>query len=66
LVRASEPVPGLPADRAWGSSWDSPHDSADVPGDHVSMMGEHAGTTARAVESWLSTSIQPTAQPLRG
>ena len=30
----------------------SVHDIADVPGDHFSMMGVHAGATAAAVSDW--------------
>jgi len=28
--------------------------AVEVPGDHFSMLGEHVGTTAAAVEQWLA------------
>jgi len=53
LVRATEPLPGFSSDREWRSSWSSAHTVADAPGDHFTIMEEHADTTAEAVESWL-------------
>ena len=46
VVRASEP----------GSPWDLAGSvtTVTVPGDHFTMMREHAETTARAVEAWLA------------
>ncbi|MEV0675274.1 alpha/beta fold hydrolase [Actinosynnema sp. NPDC050436] len=38
---------------AWRASWPLAHDLAEVPGDHVTMVEEHAGTTARRVEGWI-------------
>ena len=29
----------------------------DVPGDHFTMLGEHAATTARAVDDWLRAAL---------
>ncbi|MDQ0988729.1 acyl transferase domain-containing protein/acyl carrier protein/thioesterase domain-containing protein, partial [Streptomyces sp. V2I9] len=53
LLRASRPL-REPADgRDWRSSWKAARDIVDVPGDHFTMMAEHAGTTARAVHRWI-------------
>ncbi|MFF8098066.1 type I polyketide synthase [Streptomyces sp. NPDC016675] len=53
LLRASEPL-REPADgRDWRSSWKAARDIVDVPGNHFTMMAEHAGTTARAVHRWI-------------
>ncbi|MFF1561796.1 SDR family NAD(P)-dependent oxidoreductase, partial [Streptomyces sp. NPDC058279] len=41
------------ADGDWRSYWDLEHTAVDVPGNHFTMMEEHAPTTARAVEEWL-------------
>ncbi|MEU3962003.1 hypothetical protein AB0F42_19635 [Streptomyces buecherae] len=40
---------GEPASDAWQPSWDFPHTAIDVPGNHFSIMNEHATTTARVV-----------------
>ncbi|CAM3345731.1 SDR family NAD(P)-dependent oxidoreductase [Kibdelosporangium persicum] len=53
LVRATEPLIEWNRDDDWRTSWDSAESVVDVPGDHFSMMVEHAGTTARAVDEWL-------------
>ncbi|WP_330333041.1 type I polyketide synthase [Streptomyces sp. NBC_00536] len=42
-------------DGDWRSYWDLDHTAADVPGNHFTMMEEHAPTTAQAVEGWLDT-----------
>ena len=39
-------------------------EALDVPGDHVSMLGEHAGAVAAAVERWVGTELAaPAGQP---
>ncbi|MDT0447347.1 type I polyketide synthase [Streptomyces johnsoniae] len=54
LARASQPLPGLPADADWRMSWHLDHTLVDVPGDHFSMLeAEHAGRGALAVDAWL-------------
>ncbi|NXY96048.1 SDR family NAD(P)-dependent oxidoreductase [Streptomyces sp. BR123] len=42
-----------PADGDWRSYWELEHTAVDVPGNHFTMMEQHARTTARAVEEWL-------------
>jgi pimeloyl-ACP methyl ester carboxylesterase len=42
-----------------GVIWDQPHCAIEVPGTHVSMMGEHADTTAKALDEWLSNRLPP-------
>ncbi|QKG19184.1 Type I modular polyketide synthase [Actinomadura verrucosospora] len=56
LVRAEETVAGpdgtgAPRRHSW--SFASSLTVIDVPGDHFTMMGEHAATTVRAVDAWL-------------
>jgi acyl transferase domain-containing protein len=55
LVRAADPVPGSTVDET-GSTWEFSRvaTTLSVPGDHFTMMREHAETTARAVEWWLA------------
>ncbi|HUN78826.1 MAG TPA: type I polyketide synthase [Solirubrobacteraceae bacterium] len=54
LVRASEPMPDAPDDDGWRASWSSAHGTVEVPGDHFTIIEEHAAATARAVGEWLS------------
>nr|WP_234048703.1 type I polyketide synthase [Streptomyces liliifuscus] len=58
LVRATRPTPemaaGPDADR-WRTSWPLPHECVDVPGDHLTLLREHARTTASAVRAWIGT-----------
>ncbi|MFH8342561.1 type I polyketide synthase [Streptomyces sp. AM6-12] len=50
-VRARDPLPGTePA-----PTWSLPHTEISVPGDHFTMLEEHARTTATAVHQWLRT-----------
>ena len=54
LVRAEQPLAGI---GEWEKpSWDLSAGVTvlDVPGDHFTMMTEHADTTARAVSEWLA------------
>jgi acyl transferase domain-containing protein len=56
LVRASHPTSAMAASAdgcGWRTSWPSAHDVLDVPGDHLTMMQEHADTTASAVRTWI-------------
>ncbi|MFJ9841586.1 SDR family NAD(P)-dependent oxidoreductase [Kitasatospora sp. NPDC101155] len=59
LVRASERAGGVassdPAE-AWQATWSLPHATIDVPGDHFTLMMEHAEQTAAAVNAWLRPS----------
>ncbi|MDG9703259.1 type I polyketide synthase [Streptomyces sp. DH37] len=50
LVRARDAVDGTSAALP---GWEYADEVVDVPGDHFSMLEEHAPTTARAVDSWL-------------
>jgi thioesterase domain-containing protein len=63
LVRASHPTSAMAASAdgcGWRTSWPSAHDVLDVPGDHLTMMQEHADTTASAVRTWIErTSADP-------
>ncbi|HWM00951.1 MAG TPA: hypothetical protein VNP92_01295, partial [Actinophytocola sp.] len=52
LVRASEPIVEY-HDGPWRSRWPLEHTAVDVPGDHLTMMQDHADTTARCVEDFL-------------
>ena len=53
LVRASEPVPGWPERDDWRCSWRQAHTAVDVPGDHFTVIEEHAASTATAIDTWL-------------
>ncbi|MFD9702986.1 SDR family NAD(P)-dependent oxidoreductase [Lentzea sp. NPDC059081] len=55
LLRASERVPtwsGTAED--WRSAWKYADTVADVPGDHFTVMEEHAPAAARAVSEWIA------------
>ncbi|MFJ3309527.1 SDR family NAD(P)-dependent oxidoreductase [Streptomyces sp. NPDC086549] len=56
LVRALRPTPAMAAsadEDDWRTSWPSAHDVVDVPGDHLTMMREHADTTVSAIRAWI-------------
>ncbi|MFD7531134.1 type I polyketide synthase [Streptomyces sp. NPDC059849] len=53
-VRAEDPLPGTePA-----PDWPLPHAGITVPGDHFTMLEEHARTTALAVHRWLGDLVR--------
>ncbi|MET8544423.1 alpha/beta fold hydrolase [Kitasatospora sp. NPDC004799] len=52
LVRAADPMAGWGHHR-WQSRWEPAHTVVDVPGDHYSMLEQHAGAVASAVGDWL-------------
>jgi polyketide synthase 7 len=54
LVRASEPMTPWERDFDWRSTWPTATTVVDVRGDHFTMMGEHADTTAAVVDEWLT------------
>ncbi|NED84510.1 SDR family NAD(P)-dependent oxidoreductase [Streptomyces sp. SID11233] len=49
FVRARDPLPGVEA----AATWRLPHTEVTVPGDHFTVLEEHARTTALAVHDWL-------------
>ncbi|MCT9138256.1 type I polyketide synthase [Streptomyces violarus] len=56
LVRPLRPTPAMAASADtdhWRTSWPAAHEVADVPGDHLTMMREHAETTASAIRTWI-------------
>jgi thioesterase domain-containing protein len=57
LLAAADPVPGMPAD-GWRATRSVPHDRVEVPGDHFTMLDQHAAETAGALSRWLAA--QPT------
>jgi thioesterase domain-containing protein/acyl carrier protein len=56
LVRAEESVDESPESGEWKLSWafSSRLTIVDVPGNHFTMIRDHANTTARAVNEWLT------------
>ncbi len=57
LVRAGEQLPGsFKEGRQEGLSWEFSDrvTVVDVPGSHLTMMSDHAETTAQAVKEWLA------------
>ncbi len=59
LARSSEPPvtaqDGALAPEEWQASWDGADTVTDVPGNHFTMMEDHAGDTAKTVTAWLDT-----------
>ncbi len=51
LVAAASPVLGMPQD--WQVTRSVPHERKEVPGDHFTMLDEHAASAAGAVRDWL-------------
>jgi thioesterase domain-containing protein/NADP-dependent 3-hydroxy acid dehydrogenase YdfG len=59
FVRASESLQSVSggtegaAEEAWRATWHLAHSAVDVPGNHWSMMEDHAATSGDAVRAWL-------------
>ncbi|MFE7271602.1 SDR family NAD(P)-dependent oxidoreductase [Streptomyces sp. NPDC057623] len=56
LLRALRPTPAMAASAegdAWRTSWPTAHDVVDVPGDHLTMLQDHAETTVSAIRTWI-------------
>ncbi|WP_328751218.1 type I polyketide synthase [Streptomyces sp. NBC_00285] len=57
LLLRGRPTPEMrriDADGDWLPHWPLPHDSADVPGDHYTVVHQDAGSTAAAIRAWLT------------
>ncbi|MFD0803756.1 thioesterase domain-containing protein [Streptomonospora algeriensis] len=61
LVRPADPVTDrngvLMRAEQWHFTWPLPHDSVQVPGDHLTMLEDHAEETAHAVRDWVATAV---------
>jgi thioesterase domain-containing protein len=57
LVRGepTEQMRHIDPDRDWRPWWPLPHEAADVPGDHYTILHHDADTTAEAIRAWLRT-----------
>jgi hypothetical protein len=57
LLRAGEPVGEASANDDWRVSWEFPGAASviDTPGNHFTMMQEHADGTALAVDDWMTS-----------
>ncbi|MBM4791787.1 SDR family NAD(P)-dependent oxidoreductase [Streptomyces sioyaensis] len=67
LVRSSEPPvsveqAGELAAEEWQASWDGADTVAEVPGNHFTMMEDHAGSTAKTVAAWMEALPDPRPQ----
>ncbi|GAB1820559.1 SDR family NAD(P)-dependent oxidoreductase [Herbidospora sp. RD11066] len=65
MLRAAEPLRGTVVDPTgrldWRPSWPLPHETADVPGDHFTVLEEHSDTTVAAVRDWIQSIEKRTA-----
>ncbi|MFF9649536.1 type I polyketide synthase [Streptomyces sp. NPDC014622] len=52
-VRARDPLPGT----GCAPDWSLPHAEVTVPGDHFTVLEEHARTTALAIHRWLGDRV---------
>ncbi|MGK4008526.1 amino acid adenylation domain-containing protein [Sorangium sp. So ce1036] len=64
LVRVTEPMPGMegevvPGSGDWRTHWEQAHAVMDLPGNHFTILTDHADTTARLVHDWLLTTHAP-------
>ncbi|SDP31777.1 Acyl transferase domain-containing protein [Streptomyces sp. cf386] len=58
LLLRGRPTPQMrriDPDGDWQPHWPLPHDAADIPGDHYSLVHHDADTTAAAIRAWLTT-----------
>ncbi|WIY01902.1 type I polyketide synthase [Amycolatopsis mongoliensis] len=60
LVRSSEPpvADERLAPEEWQTHWDTADTVIDVPGNHFTMVEDHAATTAETVRGWLGTTLR--------
>jgi thioesterase domain-containing protein len=60
LVRSSEPpvADERLAPEDWQTHWDTADTVVDVPGNHFTMVEDHAVTTAETVRGWLETTLR--------
>ncbi|MFF4255936.1 beta-ketoacyl synthase N-terminal-like domain-containing protein [Streptomyces sp. NPDC001663] len=61
VLRPARRTEGWPETVAGAEAWPLPHDLTDVPGDHYTVIEEHAHTTARRIREWL-TAVLPLAE----
>ncbi|MFH8811794.1 alpha/beta fold hydrolase [Streptomyces hygroscopicus] len=58
LVRAAEPLDGAPPELTgqddWQTSWPQSYTMTQTPGDHFTLLEEHADKTAQVVLAWLT------------
>jgi thioesterase domain-containing protein len=61
LLRAAPTPEMLDADpdRDWRPRWPLPHDVVDIPGDHYTVLGADAETTAAAIRAWVVVPAVP-------
>ncbi|MUL43623.1 SDR family NAD(P)-dependent oxidoreductase [Streptomonospora sp. PA3] len=60
-VRPADPVAdaqGTADAGLWRFTWPLPHDTVEVPGDHLTMMEDSAHQTAAAVKRWLRAAVR--------
>ncbi|MEU6147868.1 type I polyketide synthase [Streptomyces sp. NPDC047081] len=56
LLLRGRPTPHMrriDPDSDWAADWPLPHDAADLPGDHFTLLQRDAGATAAAIRAWL-------------
>ncbi|WP_394619326.1 beta-ketoacyl synthase N-terminal-like domain-containing protein [Lentzea sp. JNUCC 0626] len=55
LLLQAGPTPEMrDPDRDWRAKWPLPCDTRQIPGDHDTVLTEHAATTAQAIKDWLA------------
>nr|WP_274912456.1 alpha/beta fold hydrolase [Streptomyces sp. WZ-12] len=55
LLRATEPLGAWSGADDWQATLEFPHTAIDVPGNHFTMMRDHAEEAARAVDDWIAS-----------
>jgi acyl transferase domain-containing protein/acyl carrier protein len=54
LVKAGDPIPGVTGLGDWTATWVSRSAAVELPGSHLTILEDHADTTARVVDDWLN------------
>jgi 8,8a-deoxyoleandolide synthase len=61
FVRPADCIPGSPEEPVtgddWRAIWPFEHTEAEVPGDHCTMIAEHADVTAETIHTWLAKQV---------
>lgn len=54
LIRAADPMKTMSTDADWRAYWPTAQTVTEVPGDHFTILEDHAAVTAQTIRTWLT------------